>query len=334
MGACHSLGSSISESTSCYTSASTLQAIKKERRILLVGLTPSVERDFLCKLQSILHANLKSFSSSYNNDPPIQTQYNHGELIVHESTPHSLRAHSMKHLDDNAYFKLLRHWKCINYECLIQGWFRANCDIDSFPVDIVKYMKRFCCIPSVDVHSFKMQLAADYLRSKQVINVWNISGIYRKCWSLQNNKQCFRHKELSYCFKSCAAVLFLVDLACYDQMDDKTKGNKMNRTIKLFQWFLKDFSLYLKKQKVRTGQVLLVFDQMHQFVEKLTNHGIDISRCYSFNKYDGPPRDVDAIKQYIVAKFHSLNLYSCIKLTAYFNDEDMPKYLRKINNLC
>merc|ERR1712176_1391995 len=153
--------------------------------------------------------------------------------------------------------------------------------------------------------------------NNDVLNILNVSTIYRKCWSLKNNKECFRHKELSYCFKKSTASLFLVNLACYDEVDERTDGNLMNRTIKLYQWFLKDYSLYLKK---------------HKF--KLANN-ISISQCCSFGKYNGT-NDYNSCKEYVSFRFKALNLYSNIKLFSYFNNEDNAKkcdYLKKISEL-
>merc|ERR1712176_1067627 len=170
--------------------------------------------------------------------------------------------------------------------------------------------------------------------NNDVLNILNVSTIYRKCWSLKNNKECFRHKELSYCFKKSTASLFLVNLACYDEVDERTDGNLMNRTIKLYQWFLKDYSLYLKKHKVKFGNVLLIFDKIQDFKFKLANN-ISISQCCSFGKYNGT-NDYNSCKEYVSFRFKALNLYSNIKLFSYFNNEDNAKkcdYLKKISEL-
>eukprot|EP00483_Globobulimina_turgida_P003050 UN03055 len=144
-------------------------------------------------------------------------------------------------------------------------------------------MKSFCYIPTVQINSYKMRSIHN---PKHIFDLLNISSIYRKCWSITNNKECFRHKELSYCFKYSMATLFLVNLSCYNELDAKTNANKMSRTDKLFQWILKDYSLFLKKHSSKPGHVLLVFDEIEQFKRKLANN-VALSVCASFNKYDG-----------------------------------------------
>ena len=108
----------------------------------------------------------------------------------------------------------------------------------------------------------------------------------------------------------------------------------MNRTIKLYQWFLKDYSLYLKKHKIKYGNVVLIFDKIDDFKSKLINNNIGINECCSFEKYGGPPYDFNACKEYIIFKFKALNLYSNIKLDLYFNiNSNYQKYLSKIEQL-
>lgn len=293
--------------------------------MLLCGLTQEFESGFIESLKSILCANI--CNSEY-----ITTKYRFGALNIKEEVPSSLKWNTMKDVSDETYYKLLKHWKLIDFDILLTGWFRENCSyFNEFPHDIILFMKVFCCIPSVDVNSYKMQCINS---PKNIMNLWNISSIYRKCWSLTNNKECFRHKELSYCFKKSLATMFIVNLACYDQIDVKTGGNKMNRTIKLYQWFLKDYSLYLKKHRIKHGNVLLIFDRIDSFKTKLLNNNVSINECCSFEKYGGPPYDFIACKEYIIYKFKALNLYSNIKLDLYFNDNDKNhQYLSKIEQL-
>merc|ERR1712154_553748 len=167
--------------------------------------------------------------------------------------------------------------------------------------------------------------------NNEVLNILNVSTIYRKCWSLKSNKECFRHKELSYCFKKSIASLFLVNLACYDEVDERTDGNLMNRTIKLYQWFLKDYSLYLKKHKVKNGNILVIFDNVDLFKHKLSND-ISLSQCSSFRKYHGN-NDYESCQEYITYRFKVLNMYSNLRMNIYFNDEHNVEHLKKISYL-
>ena len=287
----------------------------------MIGLTPAFELDFIRYLQSVLcgidHNGRSTECHEY--------KYQYGALEITESTPRKLRWNNMQDIDLETYSKLLKHWKVIDYDCLLQGWFRENCANIQIPNDIIKYMRLFICIPYVHINTYKLQCR--YL-NKQIMNLWNISSIYRKCWALKNNKECFRHKELSYCFKRSIVTLFIVDLSCYDELDPLTESNKMNRTIKLYQWFLKDYSLYLKKHKIKYGNVLCIFDKIELFKTKIVQNNISISQCCSFKKYNGPPFDFEACKDYISYKFEILNLYSNVQLNLYFNDHEDDTYLK------
>eukprot|EP01084_Bolivina_argentea_P132616 234043_1 len=125
-------------------------------------------------------------------------------------------------------------------------------------------------------------------------------------------------------------TIFLINLSCYDQIDTKTDSNKMNRTIKLYQWFLKDYSLYLKKHTIKYGYVLLIFDKIKQFKNKLINN-IPLTECIAFDKYNGA-NDYIQCKEYILNKFKRLNLYSNVKIDLYFNDENNSHCLKKISH--
>lgn len=157
----------------------------------------------------------------------------------------------------------------------------------------------------------------------------NGSNIYRKCWSLKGNKACFRHKELSYCFDRSAAVLFLVDMACYDQFGSNSTcnghshrrrgaDNAMNGTIKLFQWLLKDYSLFLKKRRLESGHVVVVMDGLQRFKDKIEGD-IPISRCSSFRKYTGGSMYEES-RDFVASKFRALCVYSNITLSVHFHE--------------
>ena len=175
--------------------------------------------------------------------------------------------------------------------------------------------------------------------AQKVLHLVNGSNIYRKCWSLKSKKACYRHKELSYCFDRAAAVLFLADMACYDQFDGAEEGesddlhknrrdrrrrrrrgadNVMNQTVKLFQWLLKDYSLFLKKGRLESGKVVLVMDGLLRFRQKVENN-VSIARCSSFRKYGGGPLYEES-RDFVVNKFRALCVYSNITLSVQFRD--------------
>ena len=176
----------------------TLSAIKKEKKILMLGLTPSFEQEFIEELQSMLC--MDDHEGSF-----IHSKYNFGALSITESVPEDLQYNTMKNVDAELFAKLNKFWKIIDYDVLLQGYFRQNYD-HKFPKDIVKLMKLFYCIPSIEINSYKMRGVDG---SKSILNLFNISPIYRRCWSMTDNKRCFRHKELSYCFQRAAMTMLV-----------------------------------------------------------------------------------------------------------------------------
>eukprot|EP01084_Bolivina_argentea_P114142 203278_1 len=298
-------------------------AIKREKKLLLLGLTPEFEEEIIQKLQSTPYTK----QLNQNEDSIITSQYSFGALTIKESAPNNLPWNTMDGVDKHTFSKLLKHWNILDYDVFLQGWFRQNYN-DSFPNDIVKYMKIFCCVPSVTVSSYKMKGNTNHPNHLFVYNLLNVSSIYRKCWSLSNNKECFRHKELSYCFKHSKATLFVVDLSIFNETDDRSDANKMNRTIKLYQWFLKDYSLYLKKNRVKQGKVVLLFERVEPFKDKLA-HNIAISQCSSFAKYNGS-NEYEPCKEFIEYRFRAMNLYSNVKVNVHFGMEDKATFLNQL----
>eukprot|EP01084_Bolivina_argentea_P285302 489219_1 len=199
MGVCSSYLHGTCQSKMCFN------AIKKEKKLLLVGLESQFENEFICNLQSTLC--ISSCNGSF-----INSKYNFGALKIRESTPNDLPWNIMNNIDEETFFKLTKYWKIIDYDILLQGWFRQNYEPNEFPKDIVtNVIKIFCCIPSIKIDSYKMRSINN---SKHILNLLNISCIYRKCWSLKNNKECFRHRELSFCFKQSIMTIFLINLSC------------------------------------------------------------------------------------------------------------------------
>jgi len=310
MGACYSPSTH---------AALILHAIKKEKKIIMLSLEPSFEQDFIDELQSVL-------CMDDHKDSFIHSQYNFGALTIHESTPEDLPFNNMANVNGETFAKLNKYWKVIDYDLLLRGYFRLNYE-QQIPNDIIKFMKSFYCIPSVDINAYKMRGIDG---SKSVMNLMNISPIYRRCWSMHDNKHCFRHRELSYAFQRVKMSMFLVDLSAYDRICDRTGVNMMKRAVKLYQWFLKDWSLYLKKNGIKSGNMLLIFENVEAFKHKLSN-GEGIRQCCSFSKYIGT-NDYDECREYIMYRFGLLNLYSNIKMQMYFDDESNVEYLTRISN--
>ena len=111
----------------------------------------------------------------------------------------------------------------------------------------------------------------------------------------------------------------------------------MNRTIKLFQWLLKDYSLFLKKRQIQSGQVMLIMDGLEGFSEKVESH-IPIGRCSSFRKYRGASV-YEECRDFVANKFQTFCVYSNITLSVHYFDRSngmdsvqMEEFVKVITN--